>query len=94
MIVVIDYFVSHVFLALVFGATFFAAQWLDLLWPLLLITGTEHVALATDPAAPIPLSFTDYPLSHSLLAVFGWSLLIAALYWLFTKNKKDLFLDL
>ena len=70
------------------GATFFAAQWLDLLWPLLLITGTEHVALATDPAAPIPLSFTDYPLSHSLLAVFGWSLLIAALYWLFTKNKK------
>lgn len=70
------------------GATFFAAQWLDLLWPLLLLTGTEHVALATDPAAPIPLSFTDYPLSHSLLAVVGWALLIAALYWLFTKNKK------
>lgn len=70
------------------GATFFAAQWLDLLWPLLLLTGAEHVALATDPAAPIPLSFTDYPFSHSLVAVFGWSLLIGVLYWLFSKNKK------
>ncbi len=74
------------------GATMLAAQWLDLLWPLLLLTGMEHVEIATDPASPIPLSFTDYPVSHSLLAVVGWSLLIGALYLIFTKNKKGAFL--
>lgn len=53
------------------GTTMLAAQWLDLLWPVLLLTGTEHVEITTDPSAPMPLRFTDYTISHSLLAVFG-----------------------
>ena len=58
------------------GATFVAAQWLDLLWPVLLLTGIEHAEITTDAAAPLPLQYTDYPVSHSLLAVAGWSLLM------------------
>ncbi len=36
------------------GTYFLAAQWLDLIWPLLLLTGLEKVELATDPNSPIP----------------------------------------
>lgn len=70
------------------GWAFFAAQWLDLLWPVLLLTGTEKVALQTDPSSPIPLSFTHYPVSHSLLAVLGWAVLIGLIYYLLKKNGK------
>lgn len=70
------------------GISFIAAQWLDLLWPMLLLTGTEKVELNTDPGAVIPLSFTHYPVSHSLLAVFGWTLIFGGLYFLFTKNGR------
>lgn len=70
------------------GITFMAAQWLDLLWPVLLLTGTEKVAINSDTSAAIPLSFTYYPVSHSLLAVLGWSVLFAVLYFLFKKNLK------
>ncbi|MCG7856841.1 metal-dependent hydrolase [Flavihumibacter sp.] len=70
------------------GTYFLAAQWLDLIWPLLLLTGLEKVELATDPNSPIPLSFTHYPISHSLLAVAGWALLFAVVSYLFNKNLK------
>ncbi|HEY1019795.1 MAG TPA: hypothetical protein VGE25_12395 [Sediminibacterium sp.] len=72
------------------GTTIFAAQWLDLLWPALLLTGTETVALAA-PGSPVPLSFTHYPLSHSLLAVLGWSMLFGGLYFLFSRNRRGAF---
>lgn len=71
------------------GITFMAAQWLDLLWPVLLLTGTEKVAINSDTSAAIPLSFMHYPVSHSLLAVLGWSVLFAVLYFLFKKNWKS-----
>ncbi|KIC90939.1 metal-dependent hydrolase [Flavihumibacter sp. ZG627] len=70
------------------GTYFLAAQWLDLIWPLLLLTGLEKVELATNPNSPIPLSFTHYPISHSLLAVAGWALLFAVVSYLFNKNLK------
>lgn len=70
------------------GTYFLAAQFLDLLWPTLLLLGVEKADISTDPANPIPLAFTDYPVSHSLLAVIGWGLLIGFGYFLFSKNKK------
>lgn len=70
------------------GWAFFAAQWLDLLWPVLLLTGTEKVELRSDPHSPIPLSFTHYPVSHSLLAVTGWAVLIALIYYLIKKKGR------
>lgn len=70
------------------GTLFFAAQWLDLLWPALLLTGTESVELSTDGSNPIPLNFSHYPISHSLLMVIGWSALMGILHFLFRKNLK------
>lgn len=71
------------------GTSFMAAQWLDLLWPLLLLTGIEKVAINHDPAAVISLNFTYYPLSHSLLAAAAWAVLFATVYYAFTKNRRS-----
>jgi membrane-bound metal-dependent hydrolase YbcI (DUF457 family) len=69
------------------GTSIFAAQWLDLLWPILLLTGTETVTIAPQGSV-IPLAFTHYPVSHSLMAVACWSVLFGLLYYTLTKNKK------
>jgi len=70
------------------GMLFLAAQFLDLLWPTLLLFGVEHVAIEPENGRTIPLNFTDYPISHSLLMVLVWSLIIGSLYWLLRKNTK------
>lgn len=61
------------------GTLFLAAQWLDLLWPTLLLLGLESVVIAPGITKLVPLDFTHYPISHSLLLVLGWSLLFAAI---------------
>ncbi len=69
------------------GTAFLAAQWLDLLWPVLLLTGTERVEIIP-VNEPIPLIFLHYPVSHSLLAVTGWAVLLGAIYFLLKRNAK------
>jgi hypothetical protein len=63
------------------GTLVIAAQFLDLLWPILLLAGIEHVRIVPGIMAATSLEFVDYPISHSLLAVLGWGLLIEGLYW-------------
>lgn len=70
------------------GITFMAAQWLDLLWPILLLTGIEKVELNSNPSSPIPLSFTHYPVSHGLLTVLAWSFLFGLSYFIAKKNLR------
>ena len=61
-------------LAVLFAAAIFA----DLLWPVLVALGIEHVRIAPGITASTPLEFLSYPYSHSLLtltlmgALFGW----------------------
>jgi LexA-binding, inner membrane-associated putative hydrolase len=62
------------------GTLFAAAMLLDLVWPLLLIAGVEHVRIDPGNTAFTPLDFYDYPITHSLLMVLGWSALFAILY--------------
>ena len=61
------------------GTLFFAAQFLDLLWPVLLLLGIEQAAI--DPNVPAKLSFSHYPYSHSLLLVLVWAALFGAVYF-------------
>jgi hypothetical protein len=72
--------------AISLGLFFIAVQFLDLLWPTLLLLNIEHVQITTAKTAPIPLLFTDYPYSHSMLMAILWSLLFGGFYWLFKKN--------
>ncbi len=70
------------------GSLFLAAQFIDLLWPSLLMLGIEQVRIApVHPPGP-PLEFTHYPFSHSLLAVLGWSVLIGAAYFLLRREGR------
>ena len=62
-----------------------AALFADILWPIFLLLGWEHVRI--DPSATrfTPLDFYDYPWSHSLLALLTWATAFALLYWKFSR---------
>ena len=51
----------------------------DLIWPVLLIAGVEHVRIAPGATAFTPLAFDSYPWSHSLLMLTVWGLALAGL---------------
>lgn len=59
------------------GVLVAGAQLLDLAWPLLLLTGAEHVRIEPGATAFTPLDFYDYPWTHSLAAAIVWSGLAA-----------------
>ena len=57
------------------GTLVFAAQFADMLWPLLLLLGVEHVRIVPGLLPASPFDFTSYPISHSLVAQLGWGAL-------------------
>lgn len=71
------------------GLLFLSAQFVDLLWPLLLLLGFEHVRIDPGNTVLTPLDFYDYPFSHSLVAAIVWSLIFGTLYYGFRHNKKE-----
>lgn len=71
------------------GTLFMAAQFIDLLWPTLLLLGVERVRIEPGATTVTPLRFEHYPVSHSLLAVFGWAAGLALVYWLLKRNRKN-----
>jgi hypothetical protein len=90
-------FIGH--LALALGAKRFAPRvslgWLvaatlfiDLLWPPLLLIGWERVVIAPGITAVTPLDFVHYPISHSLVAVLGWSVLAALAYGAWKSDRR------
>ena len=74
------------------GTLFFAAQFLDLLWPLLIIAGIEHVRINPHVIPFLRLDLYDYPISHSLLTSLMWSGLIGGAYFLINKSKRNAFI--
>ena len=62
------------------GTTMFAAQFLDALWPLFVLAGIEHFAIAPGITRVMPLDFTYYPWSHSLAMAVVWAALFALGY--------------
>ncbi|HQW92049.1 MAG TPA: hypothetical protein PKY28_03080 [Ferruginibacter sp.] len=70
------------------GTLFLAVQFLDLLWPLLLLLNIEQAALKPGTGHAQPIEFTHYPISHSLAMVLVWAMLFGFVYWLFKKNVK------
>ena len=60
--------------------TFVAATYaLDLVWPILLLLGIEHVRIDPGNTAFTALAFDWYPWSHSLVMAFAWGLAGAVL---------------
>jgi hypothetical protein len=70
------------------GTLFLAAQFLDLLWPSLLLFGVERVDIVPGATTVTPLAFTHYPVSHSLLAVTGWALLLSGVHYALRRDRR------
>lgn len=70
------------------GTLFLAAQFLDLIWPVLLLFGIEHVEIDPGNTLVTPLNFVYYPISHSLFAAAFWSVLFGLVYYLIKKDIK------
>lgn len=71
------------------GTMFLASQFIDLLWPVLLLAGIEKVKIEPGNSAFTPLNFIYYPFSHSLLSAFIWALLFGAVYYFLRKDIKS-----
>lgn len=70
------------------GTLFLAAQYIDLVWPTLVLLGVERVRIAPGITTVVPLDFEHYPISHSLLAVVGWGLLFGGIYFLIRRDWR------
>ncbi|MCB9047418.1 MAG: hypothetical protein H6550_14895 [Chitinophagales bacterium] len=69
------------------GTLFVAAQFLDLLWPVLVLLGYEHFSIEPGITKMNPLHFTDYPISHSLLMACVWALAVGIVHFIIKRNK-------
>ncbi len=67
------------------GALMAAPILLDLLWPIFLLIGWEHVSIVSTNNPFLRLQFDSYPISHGLVAVVGWATLFASIYFGFTR---------
>lgn len=56
-----------------------AVTTLDLVWPIFVLLGLEHVSIAPANTAFTPLVFDSYPWSHSLLMAVLWGALLAGI---------------
>ena len=70
------------------GTLILAAQLADLLWPILLLLGIEHVKIVQAHVPTLNLDFVSYPITHSLLTGILGGLILGALYYLLRKDAR------
>jgi membrane-bound metal-dependent hydrolase YbcI (DUF457 family) len=70
------------------GSLFFAAQFLDLIWPIFLLAGQEHVRIAPGITRMSPFDFYNYPITHSLLMATFWSVVVGSGYYLLRRSGR------
>ena len=71
------------------AAWFIAVELADLIWPVMLLLGLEHVRIAPGITAFTPLDFYDYPISHSLVAMTAWAVLFSGLSFFKRRNRPQ-----
>lgn len=69
------------------GTLFLSAQFIDLLWPTLLLAGIERVEVRPGVTRVTPLDFVSYPISHSLVMVVCWGLIFGTIYWFVRRYR-------
>jgi hypothetical protein len=70
------------------GTLFLATQFIDLLWPLMLLFGWEQVMIDPGNTVVTPLNFIHYPISHGFLSVLIWGVLLGGIYGTLKKDFK------
>ena len=70
------------------GTAAFAAQFLDELWPLLLLAGVEQVRIVPGLMKANALDFVHYPWSHSLAMALVWAAIIGVAYGAWRRDRR------
>jgi hypothetical protein len=70
------------------GTLVLAAQFPDLIWPVFIFLGWEHVAIVPGLMAASPFDFVYYPISHSLLTIALWSVVLGGGYFVFRRYAR------
>jgi hypothetical protein len=70
------------------GTLVLASQLIDLLWPLFLLLGIEHVRVDPGNTLMTPLDFYDYPITHSALGALCWSAIIGGVYFAARRGTR------
>ena len=71
------------------GTLVLAAQWLDELWPILVVLGIERVEVSRAPVGASTLDFVYYPFSHSLAAAVVWSALFGGACYVSRHDRRS-----
>jgi hypothetical protein len=71
------------------GMLFIATQFVDLLWPFLLITHVEKVAITPGYTKTNAFEFLYFPYTHSLLMGIVWGAVLGGMYWLFKRDTRS-----
>ena len=69
------------------GTLFLAVQWADLLFFILALLGIEHFRIAPGNTRMTPVDFFDYPISHSLVWLIVWGIVVGGLYFAVRKSR-------
>ena len=70
------------------GTTILAAEFLDAVWPLLVLGGIETFEIKPGITLLSPLDFTSYPWSHSLAMTMVWAALFALAYFAIRRKPR------
>ena len=70
------------------GTLFLSVQLADMLWPIFLLAGLEHVKIEPGNTAFTPLNMVSYPITHSLLGGVIWGGILALIYYMVKKVKR------
>jgi hypothetical protein len=62
------------------GTLLLASEFIDVLWPVFLLAGIEHVRVDPGNTVFTPLDLYDFPWTHSLLMCFVWALAFGTVY--------------
>jgi len=70
------------------GVFFLATMWLDLVWPVLVLTHVEIVRIVPGLMKMSPFDFVFYPYSHSLLFALLWALAFNLVYGIIFRDWR------
>jgi len=65
-----------------------SVEFLDLVWPILVLAGVERVEIDPGNTVFTPLNFVYYPYSHSLAGAVVLSILFGGVYFAISKYKR------
>ena len=71
---------------------FLSAQLIDLLWPMFLLLGLEHVRVDPGNTVVTPLDFYDYPVTHSLAGTLAWAFGLASFVYAMVRDRAVAFI--